>query len=144
MVGQPLEADDIEPETRQLAEIGRTITGVDFQAAIDLLRTVTRVVAGWWDDHDLLLTPTITEPPPPLGSFKGPGNSRATELVPFTLPFNVTGQPAISLPLHWNDAGLPIGVQLVAAYGREDVLLRVAAQLEAAQPWVQRRPPVSA
>ena len=144
MVGQPLGADDIEPETRELAEFGRAVSGVDLQGGLDLLRTMTRVVAPWWQDHDLLLTPTITEPPPPLGSFRGTANPRATQLVPFTLPFNVTGQPAISLPLHWNDDGLPIGVQLVAAYGREDVLLRVAAQLEAAQPWTHRRPPVSA
>ena len=60
------------------------------------------------------------------------------------LPFNVTGQPAISLPLHWSEAGLPIGVQLVAAFGREDVLLRIAAQLEEARPWRDRRPPVHA
>jgi len=65
-------------------------------------------------------------------------------LVAFTAPFDVTGQPAISLPLHWNDDGLPIGVQLVAAYGREDVLLRVGAQLEDARPWNGRRPPISA
>ena len=65
-------------------------------------------------------------------------------LVSFTSPFDLTGQPAISLPLHWNDDGLPIGVQLVAAYGREDVLLRVGAQLEAARPWADRRPPVHA
>ena len=64
---------------------------------------------------------------------------RAGRWVPFTPPFNMSGQPAISLPLHWNDAGLPIGVQLVAAYGREDVLVRVAAQLEAAHPWADRR-----
>jgi amidase len=62
-------------------------------------------------------------------------------LATFTTPFNITGQPAVSLPLHWNDAGLPIGVQLVAAYGREDVLLRLAAQLETAQPWANRHPP---
>ena len=67
-----------------------------------------------------------------------------TGLVPFTPPFNVTGQPAISLPLSWNAEGLPIGAQLVSAFGREDVLLRVAAQLEQAQPWADRVPPVHA
>ncbi len=67
---------------------------------------------------------------------------RAAAYVPFTPAFNSSGQPAINLPLHWNDAGLPIGVQVVAAYGREDVLLRVAAQLEAAHPWAHRHPPV--
>ena len=69
---------------------------------------------------------------------------RTGELLRFTIPFNVTGQPAISLPLHWNHEGLPIGVQLVAAFGREDVLLRVAAQLEADGAWRDRRPPIHA
>jgi len=68
----------------------------------------------------------------------------ASQFAAFTLPFNLSGQPAISLPLHWNGAGLPIGVQLVAAYGREDVLIRVAAELEAAAPWAARRPPLHA
>jgi amidase len=113
------------------------------------LHGATRKVAEWFTDFDLLLTPTLAEPPPLLGEFDSPpdnplhGLFRAAALVPFTPPFNVTGQPAISLPLHWNDAGLPIGVQLVAPYGREDVLIRVAAQLEQAQPWADRRPPVS-
>jgi amidase len=66
--------------------------------------------------------------------------ARAAAYVPFTPPFNSSGQPAISLPLHWSSAGLPIGVQLVAAYGREDVLFRVASQLEVARPWAHRRP----
>jgi amidase len=66
---------------------------------------------------------------------------RATAYVPFTPAFNSSGQPAINLPLHWSSTGLPIGVQLVAGYGREDLLLRVAAQVEAAQPWAQRHPP---
>ena len=69
---------------------------------------------------------------------------RASQIACWTLPFNLTGQPAISLPLHWNADGLPIGVQLVAAYGREDVLLRIAAVLEDAMPWRNRRPALAA
>jgi amidase len=108
-------------------------------------------MAAWWQGgFDVLVTPTIAEPPPKLGEFDSPpdnpmqGLFRAAGLVPYTPAFNVTGQPAVSVPLHWNDAGLPIGVQLVAAFGREDVLLRVAAQLEVAAPWSGRTPPVSA
>jgi amidase len=72
------------------------------------------------------------------------GFQRSGALAPLTAPFNITGQPAISLPLHWTDQGLPIGVQLVAAFGREDLLIRLASQIEQAQPWVSRRPPVHA
>ena len=72
------------------------------------------------------------------------GARRSATLMPFTVPFNVTGQPAISLPLHWNSAGLPIGVQLVAAYGREDMLFRLASQLEQAKPWAEQWPSVRA
>jgi amidase len=108
-------------------------------------------MAGFWaDGHDLLVVPTSPEPPSPLGEL-GPDTDdplgvllRMGALTTFTFPFNVTGQPAVSLPLHWSADGLPIGVQLVAAFGREDVLLRVAAQLEQAAPWADRRPPVSA
>ena len=103
----------------------------------------------WWaDGWDLLVTPTVGEPPPPIAEFEDvPGDPlapmrRAGGFAPFTPPFNMSGQPAISLPLYWNDAGLPMGVQLVAAYGREDVLVRVASQLEAAHPWTARRPPI--
>jgi amidase len=105
-------------------------------------------------DADLLLTPTMGEPPPPLGTFDDSGPDplaairRAFLPAAFTGIYNATGHPAISLPLHWHDEGdeaaLPIGVQLVAAHGREDVLIRVAAQLERARPWADRTPPVFA
>ncbi len=149
--GDTVAADDVEPLTWALAEVGRSGSAADWLTAREWLQVNAREVASWWTEgHDLLLTPTIAEPPPPLGAFDSPpdnplaGLFRAAEVVPFTPPFNVTGQPAISLPLHWNGAGLPIGVQLVAPFGREDLLVRVAAQLEAAQPWADRRPPVHA
>jgi amidase len=149
--GAEIGPDDVEPLTWALAEVGRSASAPEWLWAREWLQHNSREVASWWTEgHDLLLTPTIAEPPPPLGSFDSPpdnplhGLFRAAELVPFTPPFNCTGQPAISLPLHWNDDGLPIGVQLVAAFGREDLLLRVAAQLEAARPWTDRRPSVHA
>ena len=111
----------------------------------------SRKVAAWWaGGFDLLVTPTIPEPPPPLGELvpdsREPlkGFQKSGGLVAFTVPFNVTGQPAISLPLHWTPGGLPVGVQLVAAIGHEDLLIRVASQLEQAQPWIDRRPPLHA
>ena len=70
--------------------------------------------------------------------------ARFNDTSPFCIPFNASGQPAVSLPLAWSEDGLPIGVQLVAAYGREDVLIRLASQLEAASPWKDRRPPIRA
>lgn len=82
-------------------------------------------------------------PPALLGTLPGDPASQAAYTA-FTRPFNITGQPAISLPLSWNSAGLPVGVQLVAAYGREDLLINVAAQAERARPWADRKPLVKA
>jgi amidase len=149
-LGRAITADDVEPLTWALAEVGRSYTSPQFLDARAKLQKSSRGVADWYaQGFDLLLTPTLAEPPPRLGEFDSPpdnplhGLFRAAALVPFTPPFNVTGQPAMSVPLYWNDAGLPIGIQLVAPYGREDVLLRVAAQLEAAHPWADRVPGVS-
>jgi len=112
---------------------------------------MSRMFAGVHESgFDLLLTPTLGEPPPPLGSFddSGPDPMAAFERAflcgCFTAAFNATGQPAISLPLHWSEDGLPIGVQLVAPLGREDLLLQVASQLERAAPWADRAVPVLA
>ena len=155
-VGREVTADDVEILTWALAEMGKSVTAAQLVGAVTDAMKANRQAATWWDHgpegdgFDLLLTPTLGEPPVPHGTFDSTpeeplsGFFRAAAFVPYTAQFNVSGQPAINLPLHWNDEGLPIGVQLVAAFGREDLLLRVAAQLETAQPWVDRRPPVFA
>jgi amidase len=150
-IGRALGPEDVEGITWAVAEMGRGISAAQYIAAVTHNHAHSRRVLAWWESgFDLLLTPTCASPPPPLGHFEAPsgnaleGFARAIPFSVFTSPFNVTGQPAISLPLHWSDAGLPVGVQLVAATGREDVLLRIAAQLEQAQPWAERRPPVHA
>jgi amidase len=154
-VGAVIGADDVEPLTWMLAEMARALPTAALLRSLDWLLRTTRLVAEWWEPpegsrrFDLLLTPTLAEPPVLLGTFDSPpdnplaGLMRAASFTPFTPPFNVTGQPAISLPGTQTRQGLPIGVQLVAAYGREDVLLRVAAQLEDADPWANRCPPIS-
>jgi amidase len=150
-IGRPLVADDVEEITWSVAEMGRGIPAPEYLAAVARNQARSREILGWWaSGFDLLVTPTCAAPPPPLGHFAAPagrameGFVRALPFTAFTSVFNLTGQPAISLPLFWSESGLPIGVQLVAATGREDLLLRVAAQLEAERPWRDRRPPVFA
>ncbi len=151
LLGRPVGDDDLEPDNLALAEIGRGVSAADYLHAVNGLHAWSRRVLAWWHatdgrpGFDLLVTPTVAKPPPPLGYLTGPDSgTRLREYLQFTSQFNVTGQPAISLPLHWTEAGLPVGVQLVAGAYREDLLVRVAAQLEAAQPWVGRVPPVNA
>jgi amidase len=149
-VGREITEADVEPLTWTLAELGRSITAPDFVEAQHASLELGRNVEEWFaSGYDLLLTPTIGEPPVEIGTFSTPeepllGFMRAATFVPFTPLANMTGEPAISLPLHWNEDNLPIGVQLMGAYGREDLLLRVAAQLEAARPWSDRLPVVHA
>ncbi|MFN8035312.1 MAG: amidase family protein [Acidimicrobiia bacterium] len=149
--GRPVTADDVEPLTWTYAETGRSITGVQYLESLDAARAWTRRMASWWSDDqfDLLLTPTMAAPPAPLGFLADRDNplesaGRAVSYAVYTAPFNVTGQPSMSVPLYFSTSNLPIGVQLTAAYGREDVLFRVAAQLERARPWADRRPVVHA
>ena len=147
LLGRALTAEDVEPATWAVAELGRTVSGTQFVASLYAMHQYSARVQRWWaEGWDLLVTPTIPEPPPPLGEYAAqPDNplwpvTRAVVEVAYTIAFNITGQPAVSLPLHWTTDGLPVGVQLVAAYGREDLLLRVAGQLEQARPWADRRP----
>jgi amidase len=148
--GRHITENSVEPLTWTLAEMGRTITAPDYIDAQHAALELGRRVDEWHESgYDLLLTPTLGEPPVELGTFSTPdepilGFLRAATFVPYTPLANITGAPAISLPMSWNAGNLPIGVQLMAAYGREDVLLRVAAQLEQAQPWIDRMPAVHA
>jgi len=152
VLGRPVTADDVEAGTWATAELGRGVTAAQYIEAVEGLHRHTRAVVSWWDDDgwDLLLSPTIPEVPPTLGQFASTpenplaGLVRATPVVAFTAVFNITGQPAVSLPLGESSHGLPVGVQLVSAPAREDVLLRVASQLEAARPWRDRQPPIHA
>jgi amidase len=148
-IGRTLTPDDVEPLTWELAEIGRSASALQLLESYAGVNDFTVATTAWWEDHDLLLTPTLGQVPVPLGTFHTPdepilGYIKAADFVPFTPVFNITGQPAISLPLHETPDGVPVGVQLVAAFGREDLLLRVAAQLEQARPWADRRPRVHA
>jgi amidase len=149
-VGREITEADVEPLTWSLAELGRSITAPDYVDAQHAALELGRRVEAWYaSGFDLLLTPTLGEPPVEIGTFSTPdepllGFLRAATFVPYTPLANMTGEPAISLPLSWNADNLPIGIQLMGAYGREDVLLRVAAQLEQARPWADRLPPVHA
>jgi amidase len=137
-LGRPLGETDVEPTTWSMVVAGRETSGAALVAAFGRQHELTRQVRAWWRRFDLLLTPTTAEPPPPLGVYKQgftPGRASA-----FTRVFNATGQPALSVPLGWPEDGLPRGVQLVAAFGREDLLVRVGSQVEAAAPWADRQP----
>jgi amidase len=143
-------ADQFEPGTWALYQMGQKQTGAGYMAALAWIQAASRDVARFMLDYDVWLTPTLGEPPLPLGSFDSPaeqplaGLRRAVQFVPFTPVCNMTGQPAMSVPLFWNNDGLPVGTHFVGRFGDEATLFRLAAQLEAARPWVDRRPPVSA
>ena len=159
VLGRPWTEDDVEPVSWINYQRGTKISAPDLLASRERLHLFTRKLVSWWnpqpgqgDGFDLLLTPTLGVVPPPVG-YLVEGDERTltkrlAKVTPYLPQFNVSGQPAISVPLGTPEGmspeGLPIGVQLVAAPGREDVLLRVAAQMEQAAPWDDRRPPVHA
>jgi amidase len=142
--------DRFEPLTWAIYEMGRQVSGPAYLLAQTFLQRTARDAAKFMLNYDLLLTPTLAEPPVPLGTFESSrenplaGLVRATQFVAFTPFANATGQPAMSVPLYWNAEGLPVGVHFVGRFGDEATLFRLAAQLEAARSWSHRRPPVSA
>lgn len=149
---RPVDSSTLEPVTLQLYEAAKQVRRADVERAEASLRDVRRDVLRFFEGIDVLLTPTLLRPPEPLGRYSqmtahpDPESFfRLCEETGAMLPvFNVTGQPAISLPLAWSDDGLPLGMQLAAGLGGEATLLRIAAVLEEAIPWRERIPPIHA
>jgi amidase len=164
--------EDFESGTWRLGLLGKQFLATDFSRSLNLLQRMTRQIALFFQEYDVLLTPTLAKPPLVTGSLRPKESQRSRmrnlldkpntgelidrldgleipsehtyEFIPYTTLFNVTGQPAMSVPLYWNDEGLPIGVQFVSRYGDEATLIRLAGQLEKAQPWSERVPPICA
>lgn len=139
-LGRPATEQDVEVRTWEMVTGGRRLDGAAVLATLETMQRLAADALRWWERFDLLVTPTTAGPGSPIGEYVSAYESGKGSA--FTRPINVTGQPAISLPLGWPDDGLPRGVQIVAAPGGEDLLIRVAAALEAAAPWAHRRPPV--
>ena len=145
--GRELDRDQLELTTWELVEYGQTKSAVELADAIDSTHAEARRISAFYERYDLWLTPTLAQPPLPLGELNrsmgsGPGWWKMDlDFNPFNPIANLTGQPAASLPLHLSSDGLPIGTMLTARFGREDVLIQVSAQLEQALPWASRLPP---
>ena len=146
LLGRAMTADDIEPYNWTAAERGRSISASEWTKAQEIQQAWAASVIEWFSPYDVLLSPTAGCPPLKTEDLwpdpERPWRMGRTygRIGRFTLPFNATGQPAISLPLHWTADGLPVGIQLVAKMGREDLLIRLAARLEEAMPWKHRKP----
>ncbi|WP_017325297.1 amidase [Synechococcus sp. PCC 7336] len=162
---------DFEAGTYSAGLLGKSLSASDYVRAANYLQVAARKIAQFFEQYDVLLTPTLAQPPVLHGSLKPPRvqqlvaeaigalnagwllklldatgqiAQRSFDFTPYTSPFNVTGQPAMSVPLHWSDRGLPIGMQFVGRFGDEATLFQLAGQLESAQPWQSRLPPIVA
>ncbi len=156
IIGRPLGQEDMEEWTWALGELGGAQTTREYLDGELAVNRFTRAMSSWWQEpfgnsgFDILLSPTLLTPPAPHGTLIAPSGEPMKTwkplmgFLPFTPIANITGQPAMTLPLHWNDEGLPVGIHFIAGYGREDVLIRLASQLEEALPWADRRPLVHA
>jgi amidase len=147
ITGVQIDPDRLEPLSRQMYDVAKTLSATDYLGALEWLHQYAREIVSMWSGIDVLLTPTLALPPIEIGALRPAEGEPPIQMlmnsatfVPFTPVWNVTGQPAISLPLHHSDAGLPIGVQLVGPPAGDELLLSLSAQLEQARPWGDRRP----
>jgi len=147
-VGREPEPDELEYLTWASLRAGRAATGEEVMWGLQEMRMLNRRTLTFFEDIDVYLSPVMTAPPPPLGHLDPVAvrarelNQRQGRLYPYTAPFNFSGQPSMSLPLAWSEAGLPIGMMFTSRYADEATLFRLAAQLEEAAPWKDKRPPV--
>jgi amidase len=144
----PVDEALMTPLNRELAETARASSAAGYARAVARLQMLARRIVSFWQEVDVVLTPTLALPPVPIGWQDAVSGAieqlrRNTEFTPFTAIANFTGLPAMSLPLHWSDTGLPIGVQAIGPPGGDALLLSLAAEIEAARPWAEHRPPVS-
>ena len=126
-------------------QLSRTKTGADYSAAVNAMMQLSRTAIEATAGFDIVLTPTLGLPPQPVGFFAEDGDVMANlrrqgQFTPFTAVYNMTGQPAVNLPLHWTAAGTPIGISLTGRPAGEGPLIALAAQLEAARPWTGHKP----
>jgi amidase len=144
----PVDDALLTPLNRGLVAAANKGSAAEYARAVAWLQLIARRIVAFWESVDVVLTPTLALPPVPIGwqqEVEGPIEQlmRNTAFTPFTALANLTGVPAMSLPLHWSADGLPIGVQAIGPPAGDGLLLRLAAELESARPWADRRPPVS-
>jgi amidase len=151
ITGREIDIERLEPLARQMYDISAGLSATDYLGALDWLYDYSRQIVSMWSQVDVLLTPTLAQPPIEIGALRPAEGEPPIQMlmnsalfVPFTPVWNVTGQPAISLPLHQSDEGLPIGIQLVGPPAGEELLLSLSAQIEQARPWADRRPALAA
>ncbi|WP_333831011.1 amidase [Pararhodobacter sp.] len=146
--GRPLTREDFAPVIWDIVQLGNDISAVEYIEAIQGTHRLAQAVLSIFDGFDLYLSPTLAKPPVPLGSFDLTVTPEAhyrayLDWMPYTHSFNVSGSPAMSVPLWRNADGLPVGCQFAAPPAAEGLLFRLASQLESARPWAAKRPPVS-
>ena len=142
----PDQEDELLPLTRYLRGKGLELKATDLMMAQAYLQAITRPAVAMLSNYDAVLTPTLALPPVPVGYFDevepAENFERQKRFTPWTALYNVSGQPAVNVPLHWTEAGLPIGVMLAGRMGDEGTLISLSAQLEAARPWKDRHPAI--
>jgi len=167
MAGKKVSVDDFDIATFGVGMFGQVLKASDYARAMRYLQSVSRDIGRFFEKYDVLLTPVLSQPPVKIGSLKPSASEQAQlkligrtgatwvleamgiikplaaqtyEFIPWTPVFNVTGQPAMSVPLHWNEAGLPIGMHFISKWGDEATLFRLAGQLEKEKPWFDKAP----